>query len=84
MTRIWGHPNFSSDVHHNYLGQYSEHRVLPIFLHLETPQGALSWVSAVANGLILVKLEWQAIFLSLQKAKRERLLESLNIAVAFE
>ena len=33
MARIWGHPNFSSDVHHNYLGQYPEHRVLPIFLH---------------------------------------------------
>ena len=43
----------------------------------------ISWVTAVADGLILVKLE-QAIFLSLQKAKGERLLESLNIAVTFK
>lgn len=41
MARIWGHPNFSSDVHHNYLGQYSEHRVPPIFFHLEFPTGCI-------------------------------------------
>ena len=39
MARIWGHPNFSSDVYHNHLGQYPGHRVLPIFLHLEFPTG---------------------------------------------
>ena len=34
------------------LGRYPERRMLPVFLHLNSPQGALLGVAAVADGLM--------------------------------
>ena len=48
------------------LGQYPEHRMLPVFIHLNYPQGALLGVAAVADGLmvgiVLCLLAWQVTF----------------------
>ena len=36
------------------LGQYPEHRMLPVFIQLNYPQGALLGVAAVADGLMVM------------------------------
>ena len=58
---------FSLDMYLNYLGAgISKAQNASCFLHPGFPQAHGWWANAVANGLILVELEWQATFFSLQ------------------
>ena len=59
---IW---NFPLDVYLTYLGTSifkAQNSSCFFFSILNSPQNALFWVTAVANGLILVELEWQVTF----------------------
>ena len=63
-----GPPGKSLDRHLNYSrGCISKAQNVSCFFFpiLNFLEGALSWATVVANGLILVELEWQAIIVSL-------------------
>lgn len=73
-ARIQGHGKFSLDIHLNSLGA-SIIQMLPVFLHpevsLRVHRGVpLRWVTAVANGLIFVELEWWTTFFTVPESGR--------------